>query len=260
MDFNVSGLTYDELQGEIHYDTRKKMINRCMMNLAYEIIIFLIISTLFYLGRNEDCYLSINSFCKTSLIVKGGIVIPLVLMIMILLSYNYLNTDQVEMIASLITIPSSGWFCYVASLYFSKENTCKTDAKHLFYLHSILALEAIWFFCKLFLIVILLSGILLSMLIRNYLNCRRSNRQKKTVKEKIFGRKSLDVSFSKINPDEFCIICMEVYKPQDQMIRLPCTQKHFFHSKCIGDWISVTPKCPLCNIDIDASMSVSNES
>ena len=73
------------------------------------------------------------------------------------------------------------------------------------------------------------------------------------------GRDSLNVSFSKIDADEFCIIWMEVYKPSDKVTRLPWTQKHFFHSRWIGDWISVTPKCPLWNTDIDASMSISGD-
>lgn len=176
-----------------------------------------------------------------------------------LLSKNYLEPEHIEIISSMTAIPSSGWFCYVISLYFNKANNCNTEAKHLFYLHTILTLEALWFFCKLCLIVLILTGILVSMIVQTYLTCRNSNRRSRSIKEKIFGRKSLDVSYSKIDPEEFWIIWMEVYKPEDQMIRLPWTEKHFFHSRCLGDWMSVTPKCPLWNTDIDASMSISSE-
>lgn len=236
------------------------MLKRCILNWVYEIVFFGVILSLFIMGRHEDCYLAINSFWKAALVVKGGLVVPLVIAITIGLSANRIKPDHLEIISSMIAIPSSGWFWYVASLYFNKENNCKTEAKHLFYLHTLLALEALWFFWKLCLIVIVLTGFLLTLFIQNYLNCRSANRRRTSIKEKIFARKSLNMSFSKVDPDEFCIIWMEVYKKEDELIRLPWTKKHFFHSKCIGDWISVTPKCPLWNTDIDASMSVWSDS
>mmetsp|Transcript_6700 Transcript_6700/g.5830 ORF Transcript_6700/g.5830 Transcript_6700/m.5830 type:complete len:80 (-) Transcript_6700:162-401(-) len=78
-----------------------------------------------------------------------------------------------------------------------------------------------WFFFKLMMIVLVLSGFIITMFFQNYFNCRRSRSHKKSVKDKIMGRDSLNMSFSKIDPEEFCIICMEVYKPSDKVVRLP---------------------------------------
>lgn len=235
------------------------MTKRCLKNLMYELFFIVVISALFVMGRHQDCPIRINWVSRVALVIKGAVVIPLIVIFTTLLHFNVLKTNQLEMISSALAIPSSGWFCYITSLYFNPENTWRTDAKYLFYLHSLLALEAMWFFFKLCLIVIVLSWILVPMIVQNYLSWRRFDERKKCVKDKIMERESLNMSISKIDPEEFCIICMENYKPLDKVTRLPCTHKHFFHSKWIGDWISVSPKCPLCNTDIDASMSVVDE-
>ena len=75
------------------------------------------------------------------------------------------------------------------------------------------------------------------------------------IKDKIIGRNSLNVSVSKIDSEEFWIIWMESFNEKEKVIRLPWNQKHFFHSKWISEWITVSPKCPLWNVEIDPSMS-----
>ena len=55
----------------------------------------------------------------------------------------------------------------------------------------------------------------------------------------------------KFNPEEYgegveCIICMEEYKPEDEVTPLPCDERHFFHSRCIEDWLKTNNSCPLC--------------
>mmetsp|Transcript_37832 Transcript_37832/g.43469 ORF Transcript_37832/g.43469 Transcript_37832/m.43469 type:complete len:138 (-) Transcript_37832:72-485(-) len=136
-----------------------------------------------------------------------------------------------EIITSVIAVPSSGWFCYITSSYFNSQNNCKTDAKYLFYIHSLLTIEALWFFFKLVLIVLLLSLILLALFCENTLRCRRLKNRNLSVKDKILGRDSLNISVSKIDPEEFCVICMEAFDEKTKAIRLPCNKKHFFHSK-----------------------------
>ena len=54
----------------------------------------------------------------------------------------------------------------------------------------------------------------------------------------------------KFNPNEHpegteCIICMEEYKEEDEVIELPCDTRHFFHAKCIYGWLEKNNCCPL---------------
>ena len=55
----------------------------------------------------------------------------------------------------------------------------------------------------------------------------------------------------KIKPEQFpegaeCVICMVEYTPDDDIIRLPCDERHFFHADCITSWLKSNNSCPLC--------------
>ena len=43
-----------------------------------------------------------------------------------------------------------------------------------------------------------------------------------------------------------CTICLELYKADDQIAELSCDKRHFFHEKCIDDWLKNKQECPLC--------------
>ena len=43
-----------------------------------------------------------------------------------------------------------------------------------------------------------------------------------------------------------CVICMEEYKETDDVAELKCDQRHYFHSKCLADWLKQKLECPLC--------------
>ena len=48
--------------------------------------------------------------------------------------------------------------------------------------------------------------------------------------------------------DKECCICFESYYDGMVMKMLPCD--HVFHHKCLNEWLSKQPRCPLCNITI----------
>lgn len=47
-----------------------------------------------------------------------------------------------------------------------------------------------------------------------------------------------------------CCICMEEYTPDDLVTDLPCNEAHYFHTKCIADWIKNNNSCPMCRTEI----------
>jgi len=48
------------------------------------------------------------------------------------------------------------------------------------------------------------------------------------------------------NQDEACSICLEEFKTDDEVITLPCSNRHIFHSSCILEWLPRNNACPLC--------------
>ena len=47
--------------------------------------------------------------------------------------------------------------------------------------------------------------------------------------------------------DVSCEICMSTYTAGDDIRALPCM--HWFHSKCVDEWLRVQPHCPNCRAD-----------
>ena len=46
-----------------------------------------------------------------------------------------------------------------------------------------------------------------------------------------------------------CTICLVEFMPSDDIIVLPCDEKHYFHKKCAIDWLQMKTECPLCRKD-----------
>ena len=48
-----------------------------------------------------------------------------------------------------------------------------------------------------------------------------------------------------------CQICFADYKPDDQITVLDCDKSHYFHTKCITEWIEKGHfDCPFCRASI----------
>ncbi|XP_059506269.1 RING finger protein 24 isoform X1 [Stegostoma tigrinum] len=51
-----------------------------------------------------------------------------------------------------------------------------------------------------------------------------------------------------LNLHEICAVCLEEFKPKDELGICPC--KHAFHRKCLIKWLEVRKVCPLCNTPV----------
>uniref|UniRef100_A0A8C5MKN0 Ring finger protein 24 n=1 Tax=Leptobrachium leishanense TaxID=445787 RepID=A0A8C5MKN0_9ANUR len=51
-----------------------------------------------------------------------------------------------------------------------------------------------------------------------------------------------------LNLYEMCAVCLEEFKPKDELGICPC--KHAFHRKCLIKWLEVRKVCPLCNMPV----------
>jgi len=47
-----------------------------------------------------------------------------------------------------------------------------------------------------------------------------------------------------------CVICLEVFKNEEEVIYLPCDPRHHFHTSCIELWLENSLKCPICKITL----------
>ena len=70
------------------------------------------------------------------------------------------------------------------------------------------------------------------------------------VKDMLLKAALLKLDPSEITQNEECCICYENFTAEQDIIRLPCNEKHIFHAQCIGEWIGRNTICPLCKTDI----------
>eukprot|EP00747_Dinoflagellata_sp_TGD_P026886 gnl/TRDRNA2_/TRDRNA2_132249_c0_seq2.p1 gnl/TRDRNA2_/TRDRNA2_132249_c0~~gnl/TRDRNA2_/TRDRNA2_132249_c0_seq2.p1 ORF type:complete len:282 (+),score=46.30 gnl/TRDRNA2_/TRDRNA2_132249_c0_seq2:64-909(+) len=47
-----------------------------------------------------------------------------------------------------------------------------------------------------------------------------------------------------------CAVCLDDFAEGESLRQLPC--KHYFHCRCIDEWLTRSKRCPLCNCCIDA--------
>ncbi|CAI2375580.1 unnamed protein product [Moneuplotes crassus] len=53
-----------------------------------------------------------------------------------------------------------------------------------------------------------------------------------------------------------CSICLQPLSDfqDEQLIYLPCSRKHIFHSNCIIDWLKRDRNCPLCRVGVNSDL------
>ena len=122
----------------------------------------------------------------------------------------------------------SGWIIDGYILYFSKDNTCPTDMPMIFMVFTI--------FTGIF--MVLAMACLICLLPVLFVNWRNSQRDQEGDSESIIA--TLSKKFydpSKYSHSSQCIICMEDYKPTDNVSQLKCNEKHYFHHSCLSTWI-----------------------
>ena len=62
------------------------------------------------------------------------------------------------------------------------------------------------------------------------------------------------ININKLNEEnKTCVICYEDFKDNEDAIFLPCF--HFFHTKCIKEWLKKRDICPLCKISVKKNLN-----
>ena len=62
------------------------------------------------------------------------------------------------------------------------------------------------------------------------------------------------ININKLNEEnKTCVICYEDFKDNEDAIFLPCF--HFFHTKCIKEWLKKSDICPLCKISVKNNLN-----
>ena len=108
-----------------------------------------------------------------------------------------------------------------------------------------------YFYLMLYSLILILLSILLFI--------RFKAKQRKEMGAVKILRNLSKIKFSQVlfKAEEECIICWNAYNPEDEVVRLKCNDKHFFHSVCIENWIKAgNNSCPLCRQPINKEVHI----
>lgn len=82
-----------------------------------------------------------------------------------------------------------------------------------------------------------------------YENIEEQDQQvKKSIKEFIRSNTNITKYKESVNGQKECIICLEEFKDNQNIRILQCM--HYFHKKCIDDWLNKSVNCPECQYNI----------
>ena len=85
--------------------------------------------------------------------------------------------------------------------------------------------------------------------IPNNRNRNNFNRKNRINRLNFFSKMVID-DISKLDEgNRHCAICLEDFQDKEELTALPCI--HFFHEKCIKEWLKRKNDCPICKIQLD---------
>lgn len=144
------------------------------------------------------------------------------------------------------------WLIYGNFLYYSSDSkSCADQSALMTYL--MLAILIIGYFH--FLVYI---GVCLVVLAVYSVRMRRH--RQKLLASVLILRGLVKTKFSQIrdnvteeaSQEQECIICWCQYKESDEIVKLKCNEKHYFHTECIESWIKGgNNSCPMCREPIN---------
>ena len=47
-----------------------------------------------------------------------------------------------------------------------------------------------------------------------------------------------------------CVVCMQIFTENEEVICLRCDPRHIFHSECLKRWLRINNTCPICRQSI----------
>lgn len=141
-----------------------------------------------------------------------------------------------------------GWLVYGNVIFFSSESTdcSKTTPMLTYFMLAVLIIGYVHFLVYVCVIFIVLAVLFL----RYKLKRRKLNNSVHILRN--LTKTTYGQLPSPKGDDKECIICWAEYAESDEVVKLGCNAKHFFHTACIESWIKKgNNSCPMCREPVD---------
>lgn len=247
---NVEAMQYrqnDIFNWDADYENYRNKFYRdvwCNMCGMLAILIWLLV------GVSKSCGGDTKGIVIAALIIKFTFAIPVEWFFMQLIRRKVCKSTTITLLKLLTVFLFVAWYIYITIAFFSSSNDCKDEALALWIAHLLLVIEAF----SIFLFVALMLMVFGCVCCCVWMMCcamREDKKQNIRIKDLILGAASLKLNYDELNSEEICTICIEEFNENDNIIRLPCDQRHLFHASCIGAWIETKTNCPICKAEFN---------
>lgn len=228
------------------------------MELFFEILILCVDSIALGMNWNNSC--SAIDFKKWFIVFAAYILIGRMVLSALQLHYIQIHRRENTPIF-LLSLVSEGFLCawliYANIIFFSpsqdEQKTCSEDSSSLFYIMFGTIIVGYLYMMKCAAISIFIFCCLPIILVQAY---RRARRPDWVPAPNRLIERLVPTQFDprRNRGEESCPICLDDYKPNDEIIKLPCDERHFFHSHCIKDWLKNNNNCPMCKKELTGSI------
>ncbi|CAI2372280.1 unnamed protein product [Moneuplotes crassus] len=219
-----------------------------IFNAIYETVIAAFLIILLVMSRGARCGKGVKEIIIISFAIRIGFLAPLNFILHYLVKHRKMNPSVVGMINSIIGLPFVGWYIFITVHFFKSAKHCTHESSALYWGFMILLVESFFYYIKLIVVLIIVVAVVTYCGIHHSLSKRKKKRVK--LKQILLGIGNLKMKRDYYEPDDVCSICCEQFSADQNIIRLPCNNKHYFHDNCIGEWINNNPSCPLCKFKI----------
>lgn len=235
-EYNANLLNFQNQQDrnlELEY---KQYLENYMKELCSSGLVIVVLFLLLYLSDGNNCGEDIRLVVIIAILLKSVILLPLEFLFLVLLKGKVVRVATVKLIKLIMVFCLLGWYIFVTKRFFS-NNTCKTESNPLYIASLILVIEAILIFMLTSILSCIIMCLLCVMCVIYKTNQEERNKNL-MIKDVLLNVASLRLTPAQFSKEDSCSICLEDYAPDQQVIRLPCNDKHYFHSSCIAEWIS----------------------
>lgn len=246
---NQEGLNFLQPDNQIYDDQLITYNNQTRTNFIWNLLWISSYITVLFIAGDKDC----DSNIKTLLIIRALIRIWYNLPAQGLL-YLYVNKGRISagkaiVITRFLSIPLIGWYIYTTAVFYSSSNNWRDKSLSLWIGHLLLLIESFWyliFWCLISIIIWLIW------ILTIFLQLVKGEEKKKSMKIRELLSKA---KWLKMSPDELIdgdewSICFNEFEKDQQVIKLPWNDKHFFHSDWIWEWVGRKSNCPLWKFEL----------
>ena len=245
--FRANSLRYSQQQ-EVNRKLMREEAIKSITNTIWQYTCSLILLGILWLvGRSTNWGDDVSGLVRNTLIMYlGSMVITVILHC---LSLSMKISKLVSFIAQIIVmILQIVWYIHWVDIFFRDSNNCRDTSSSLWWAHLIIVITAFgtFFLCS----ILICCGCLLLCLVAFAANEEmESKKNNAKMKNMLMGIAEFKMN-SEEHLQEECIVCMDKYEPDSEIMRLPCNEQHYFHKDWILKWVERNPCCPLCKAKI----------